>query len=752
MLTAVTVGAVALGATLGLAPFAAADPVPAEPLVVDIVGDSYTAGDGIADTYMDPADPRHRSLVSPALQALSRVASENPGLRVDANVVASSGAVTADYFDAQRAAAGQGTGMVVNTAQHQQIRPSARVVIVGFGGSDAELAEVLAIAKPSNTSTPGDLDAKVKDFSGLLDTGATDQTYLDQAATSPPGGAPTLVSRMLQVLGAVSERAPGARIIVTNYPLPVDPEDPLSVALIKKRDLITVQKFLLDLDATIERAVRICQCADLADLTNALDGHEAYTDESAFAEPAPGRPHTKAVRPNDKGAALMAGPLAEDLAAVLGIRRPKPNDGTVTVPDNIAARSGVPDTDGDLVPDSRDEAPEDRTDHRKKQDRDRHHPDRTQTHGKDRQRDPRPTPHARLPHPAERKDPRPLDIIPVQLLPPTSPAPKRKPVHGSLPDAGRGTAPSQQPDDHTRWPIEDPDDHDRAETVRDRESLPGPEFSRLPGTAREETAGLSFEDITGAVEREAATGREENRRSYSADGFGRLIEQDEPDTAESQRPFSSEGFGRLAEQDEPGAAREEIPGSYPADGLDRLTEQDEAGAARQELPGAYSSDGFGRSVEQDEPGAAREEAAGSFSGSGFERLVGRAESAGSEPSAEGSVRVAEPDAAEAVPGQPVRAAEPVEAEQSAGEAVPRRTGWTAEPVEPVAEAPVVEVPVAEEPVAEEPVAVVPEAGRTVDEATGEPVCILIYPAPAGCGGTSEAEGSSVDGLSSSGGF
>jgi hypothetical protein len=255
MWSVVTVGAVALGATLGLVPAAAADPAPAggQSLVVDIVGDSYMAGDGIADTYLDPADVRHRSLVSPALQALSRVANENPGLEVDANIVASSGAVTADYFAAQTSA-----NVVVNAAQRDQIRPNADVVLVGFGGSDAELAEVLSIAKPSNSSTPGDLDAKVKNVGGLLDTGGSDQAYLDQAAASPPGAAPTLVSRMLQVLGGIANRAPNARVIVTNYPLAVDPANPHSTALIGERDLVTVQKFVLDLNATIERAVRIC--------------------------------------------------------------------------------------------------------------------------------------------------------------------------------------------------------------------------------------------------------------------------------------------------------------------------------------------------------------------------------------------------------------------------------------------------------------------------------------------------------------
>jgi hypothetical protein len=178
-----------------------------------------------------------------------------------------------------------------------------------------------------------------------------------------------LVSRLLQVLGGIANRAPNAHIIVTNYPIAVDPANPHSVALIKERDLVTVQKFVLDLNATIERAVTICACADLVDLTEALDGHEAYTEKSAYAEPAADEPHPTALAPNDRGAALMADPLASELATALGIRAPRPTRGKVTVPTNIAARNGESDMDGDLVPDRADVSPEDRSHHHKKRDR-----------------------------------------------------------------------------------------------------------------------------------------------------------------------------------------------------------------------------------------------------------------------------------------------------------------------------------------------------------------------------------------------
>jgi lysophospholipase L1-like esterase len=356
----VVASVVVVGFASGLMPSASADPLPPQnvALTVDIIGDSYAAGDGLSGAYLDPADQRNRSRLAPALQALSRVAQEQPGLVVDANLAASAGAVTADFFDAQKTTDGSA---VVNTAQRDQIRPSAQVVIVGFGGNDAELARVLGVAIPSNSTKPGDLDAEIRSVGDLLDLSESDQAYLDQASSSAPGQAPTLVSRMLQVLAGIAQRAPGARIVVTNYPLAIDAQDPNTAALINSRDLATVQKFIYDLNESIARAVRICECAGLIDMSAALAGHEAYTSDSAFTEQNPDRSQRDQVQPSDEGAALMANPIATDLAELLGIRSPEDSDGTVTEPWNIQTRTGVSDRDGDLVPDLQDTAPDDRT-------------------------------------------------------------------------------------------------------------------------------------------------------------------------------------------------------------------------------------------------------------------------------------------------------------------------------------------------------------------------------------------------------
>jgi lysophospholipase L1-like esterase len=747
MLSAVTVGAVALGATLGLVPSAAADPAPdrGQPLVVDIVGDSYMAGE---------ADPRHRSLVSPALQALSRVAAKNPGLKVDANIVASSGAVTADYFAEQREVDVQGEDVVVNPAQHHQIRPNAQVVIVGFGGNDAELAEVLAVAKPSNGSTPGDLDAKIKNYNGLLDIGGTDKVYLDQAAKAQLGKAPTLVSRMVQVLAGIANRAPNARIVVTNYPLAVDPENPHSVALIKKRDLVTVQKFLLDVNETIERAVQICACATLADLTSAHDGHEAYTDESAYAEPANGQPHAESVRPNDEGAALMADPLAKNLATVLGISPPDASGGKVTRPDNIDARLGESDVDGDLVPDFRDEAPNDPRDHRQRHDgpdrdrsdrsdrsdrdrsdRDRSDRDRSDRNRPSRQQQARVIPRL-LPDVAgvlelgrQERDSRPDGNLPVQILPPLSPNQKREAEPDKLPEdrkAAEADAAERKPSGAggfswrvPQWPILDNDE------VEER----GRALEPAEPAEEERGFGRVFEPAETVPEAEETEAPVDETESQERLRWRYVQTGEETSEGTELREWAHWTIDRAGQDEESFHWFDQTiivprPGE-PAEQIDETVDE-----APPEDPAAQADED-----PTDEVPAEQAPAPQPSDETQPEESAEVPVDEQAEPPVHGlPVVPAEPPVAEQaeppVHGLPVVPAEPPVAEQAEPPdhglpVVPAEEVVEQQPVEQVDEAPA-------PPPAEEPVEVVPD--EPVDEATdGQQVCVLIYPSPESCG-------------------
>ena len=356
LLSVATTGAVFIGAGLGVMPASAnAQPTDERSVTVDVVGDSYMAGDGLRDTYLDPADPRHRSATAPALQALARVRSDNARLRVDANLVAASGARTADFFFAQT---GQDNS-VVNAPQRDQVRPDSQVVIVGFGGDDVGLADVLATAKRTTGGPNTALDKEIRALGPLLDWTASDEEYVEQAKSSPPGQAPTLVARMLQVLAGVAARAPHAEIVVTTYPLAADPQNPHATSLVGEDELTTVRKFGYDLNKAIDRAVRICACGSLADLAEAIAGHEIYTSDSVFTEEGDQQARQEPFLPNGKGASLIAGPIADSIAKVLRIPPPKRGDGQVTTSENIYVRYGVSDRDGDAVADSQDRAPDD---------------------------------------------------------------------------------------------------------------------------------------------------------------------------------------------------------------------------------------------------------------------------------------------------------------------------------------------------------------------------------------------------------
>lgn len=342
LLSVATAGAVSLGAAFGLAQAASADPQPDQrvSMVVDIVGDSYMAGDGVRDTYIDPADPRHRSIAAPALQALSRLESDDSRLRVDANIAAASGASTADFFAAQKGA----DNTVVNSPQRDQIRPDAQFVILGFGGADARLATVISDVRRTANGPNVALDKETKDLEPLLDHTASDEEYLAQARSSAPGQAPTLVARLLQVLAETQTRAPHATIMLTNYPLAADPDNAHAASLVGAGDLTTARKFGYDLNKAIERAVQIFRNAYLVDFSTVLAGHEAYTADSAFNEPTDQQPATDRFEPNKKGASLLANPIAERIASLLRITSPKPSDGRMTVPGNITVHNGMSST------------------------------------------------------------------------------------------------------------------------------------------------------------------------------------------------------------------------------------------------------------------------------------------------------------------------------------------------------------------------------------------------------------------------
>jgi lysophospholipase L1-like esterase len=322
---ALIAGGVAVGLSFGNAPTAHAEGAAAPPPIkVDFIGDSQSAGEGLHGTYFDANDVRHQSRQAAPAQALARLQAANPDVAVDARVAAASGALTVDFFAPQ-----QMGDTVVNRPQLEQLRPDADVVVVGFGASDAMATEVVhAAADPADDKA---FDTLLGTIESGLSTLSSDQVYRDQARSGEPGLAATLTARLLQVLEATKAKALGARIVVTNYPILVDPTRSAVFAEFSADELTRLREFGQRLNAAVGRAVRICGCAALADVSGALEGRELGAEESAVNDlsagqggPAADHRAHEVFQPNATGAGLIAEPIVGALAKALSLTAPKP--------------------------------------------------------------------------------------------------------------------------------------------------------------------------------------------------------------------------------------------------------------------------------------------------------------------------------------------------------------------------------------------------------------------------------------------
>lgn len=324
--------AVAMGVSVGLAAPAFAEevqPAAKDQVNVDIVGDSYNSGEGMRGTYFDPEDRRHRSPYASGSQALQRLQDANPDVDLDGQTGASSGATTRDVFEPQT----DDDGNVINPPQGSLVRPDADAVVMGFGGNDALFADVLTEAWHSVTngqSSPR-FDEFMAGLAPLMDTTLTPEEYARQAETTAGGQAPTIVARMLQAMREIQAKAPGAKLVVPNYPLPVDPQATSVWSRFSEYELERFRAFGTQLNQAIAKSVELCGCATLADMAGALDGREAYTDDPAINDlnaALTGRydqwNSMEPFHPNVEGGGLMSDAIARALAEALGLKSPEP--------------------------------------------------------------------------------------------------------------------------------------------------------------------------------------------------------------------------------------------------------------------------------------------------------------------------------------------------------------------------------------------------------------------------------------------
>jgi lysophospholipase L1-like esterase len=356
-----------------------------------VVGDSFSAGQGVRGPsngrmvpriYLDATDPRHQSTESAAIQAAARLQAANPGLKVEVTIVASSGAATSDVFETQRRDALErspgnpdqnpidpstwhdANDLAVNTRQLDQIPTDADAVVVGLGGNDVFFGPMVRSLAPWPSH---DTDTVLGRANPLLDTEQSDQAYLDQAEqgrlTNKQGYEPTLVARLIQVMRAVQQRVPNAKLFLQNYPRAVDPNKTSFNSPLDKDELTSMGKFGDQVNAAIKRAIEICGCADLIDVSNALKDRELYANVSAMNDLSKGfsssnNPYweaDEAAHPNDKGASLMAGDIGDTVAKRFGLKAPpRQGDRRTDVRGITIKNAPAPDTDGDGEADYKD--------------------------------------------------------------------------------------------------------------------------------------------------------------------------------------------------------------------------------------------------------------------------------------------------------------------------------------------------------------------------------------------------------------
>ncbi|OLF19295.1 SGNH/GDSL hydrolase family protein [Actinophytocola xanthii] len=383
---------VALGAALAVLCAAAPEAATAAPgaqrqpgqqqqkrvLKLVVVGDSFSSGEGIRGTYIEARDPRHQSRESAAIQAAARLQAANPGLQVEVTIVASSGATTSDVFETQRkdpaATIPGGTpqnpldqstwhhdnDLAVNYAQLDQIPADADAIIIGLGGNDSLFGPLVKSMVTSFVAAQrGEARALQGAADQILDNTKPDEFYRQQADDYPDGYAPTLIARLLQVTQAIQNKAKNAALFLQNYPVGVDPNKPSWSDMLGEdlgeTDLRRMQNFAGLVNSAIERAVQICQCAKLADVSKALEGRELNSDNPAINSvwfgtrgDAGQMKMSEPFHPNREGAALMSDDIGTTLARDLGLTVPERQKDAPTDTSGVMVRNtAAPDTDRD---------------------------------------------------------------------------------------------------------------------------------------------------------------------------------------------------------------------------------------------------------------------------------------------------------------------------------------------------------------------------------------------------------------------
>ncbi|MEL6892937.1 MAG: hypothetical protein AAFP84_15195, partial [Actinomycetota bacterium] len=333
-----------------------ATPAPAEGYTgnvnIGVYGDSYTSGEGADDgegdsEYVSPTDQRHQSRQSPSATAGGLIAGANPGMTVTMPFAAASGAVSGNVHEPQDRYSEPGYS---NTPQLGQVPADVDGVVVGFGGNDAKFAGVMHSAATQDDEEAGDMSTRIasilaQDPPVTIEALTPEQIAQEIATARANNTVPTnLSARLAMTYQDIRAAHPGAAMVVTNYPVAVDPNHPHGSTGVEftREELTAVRDFAVDVNAAIAAAVAGCGCdAALADVSGALAGNEAGKTPSdivpidAWEHLSPGPTHQSRefLHPTPSGAQKMGAIVAETMARELGVEVPDatttPNPGAV---------------------------------------------------------------------------------------------------------------------------------------------------------------------------------------------------------------------------------------------------------------------------------------------------------------------------------------------------------------------------------------------------------------------------------------
>lgn len=284
----------------------------AKPTVkVTVIGDSYTSGEGAnpATYKLVPVpgqttssgqpvygvDPAHQSTTAPTLQALNQIQAANPDATISVTFVPVSGAT--------RASLHQTTQPGTPFEQPPQINAvkDADVVLVGIGGNDARFTDWIKTV--------------------LSSTGSTSTQAFPQFMAQFNDG--TYLANQVALLNDVSNLAsPSATIVSLGYPkampaaVPGTPTwwSPFSWSTISQDEANMSNQLAGALNTANEQASTIAsgqhagQQFLYADVSNALQGHELFTDQEGLNGLTPSNLQGS-YHPNDLGQQLLGSVL-----------------------------------------------------------------------------------------------------------------------------------------------------------------------------------------------------------------------------------------------------------------------------------------------------------------------------------------------------------------------------------------------------------------------------------------------------------